>query len=792
MEGYVCIHGHFYQPPRENPWLELVEQEDSAHPWHDWNERITEECYAANAAARVLDEQGRVVKVINNYSRISFDFGPTLFRWLEGNAPEVYEAIIEGDRLAAERFSGHGSALAHPYTHLILPLAPRRDKYTQILWGIKDFEYRFGRRPEGMWLPECAVDTETLEVMAEFGLRFTVLAPHQALRVRPLKGGEWQEVEGGRVDVSRAYLVRLPSGREMATFFFQAPLSHAVAFGDLLRDGGRLVRRLLEAIPPGGAGRLVSIAIDGETFGHHKTFGEMALAYALQGMEARLTNYGEFLDGYPPEYEVQIAEGTSWSCPHGLGRWRSDCGCSTGTHPGWNQGWRGPLRGALDWLRDTLAQAYEARGGLLFKDPWAARDDYVEVILDPSRRDSFLDRHSRGVLGTEERITALKLLEMQRHLLLMYTSCAWFFDDPSGIEALQVLRHAARAVQLAEEILRDRFEGEFLRRLEAVKSNIAEVGDGRRIYERSVIPAKVDLPRVCAHWAMGSLFEDGQGEAVGCFRIQRRRWRLQEAGRAKLALGRALVRDEITEESKELSFAVLHLGDHNLLCGVKGEEIPAIGQGLLGAFDRGDLTEAMGLLQRGFPELYPLRALFKDQQRRILALIQAPALERAEALCRELYEENAPMIRFLKELAAPLPKVFRVSAEIAINGRIMEVLAEGKPSLEELKGLLQEVEATGVSLEVELIQHGLRSRLQGAAKRLLQDPLDPEAMELLEAGLEAARVLPLEVDLLRVQGTFWKVLEMIRLMAEGGDTRAQEVLPRALALAEVLSIRVEP
>jgi (1->4)-alpha-D-glucan 1-alpha-D-glucosylmutase len=505
MPRYVCIHGHFYQPPRENPWLETVEVQDSADPYHDWNERIAAECYGPNAAARILDGEGRIERIVNNYARISFDFGPTLLSWMETAAPAVYRAVLAADQESRERFSGHGNALAQSYHHSILPLANRRDKRTEILWGLSDFAHRFGRPAEGFWLPETAVDLESLEILAELGVRFTLLEPRQARRFRPLAGGAWEEATDG-IDGRVPYRLSLPSGRSLALFFYDGGISRAIAFERLLASGEALVDRLLGAFSPraeSGRPELVHIATDGETYGHHHRFGDMALAYAIHRLEegraedqgVTLTNYGELLARHPPELEVEIVENTSWSCAHGIERWQSDCGCSTGGREEWNQAWRAPLRAALDSLRDELAAAYEAAAAPLFADPWAARDDYVQVLLDRSADNvsAFLARHRRGgrerELPAAERHRALKLLELQRQTLLMYTSCGWFFHDLAGIETVQVLSYAGRAVELAQELFGDGVEERFLARLAQAESNRPEEGDGRRIYERHVRPA---------------------------------------------------------------------------------------------------------------------------------------------------------------------------------------------------------------------------------------------------------------------------------------------------------------
>ncbi len=509
MQRLVCIHGHFYQPPRENPWSRRVERQPSAAPFHDWNQRITEECYAPNAAAKVLDRDGTVARRVDNYAAISFDFGPTLLAWLAAERPEVYGAVLAADRRSRQRFSGHGSAMAQAYHHTILPLAAPRDRATEVRWGLADFRHRFGRQAEGMWLPETAVDVDTLELLAAEGVRFTVLEPHQAARWRALgggSGGPWHELgEPGELDACEPYLCRLPSGAAIALYFYDGPLSRDVAFNGLLHDGGHFARRVYERGEACGAwsdpsrgedggGGLLSIATDGETYGHHHRFGEMALAHALTLLDdyegTRLTSFAEHLAAHPPRREVEVREGTSWSCPHGVGRWCRNCGCGrdTGSH----QRWRAPLRDALRWLRDELAGPWEAAAGELLADPWAARDGYVALLLDRSPRaaDAFFAEHAARDLDDAARRRARGLLELQRNALRMFTSCGWFFEDVARIETVQVLLYAARAVELAGELLDLDLEEDLLARLAAAPANDPEDGDGRAVYLRGVEAAR--------------------------------------------------------------------------------------------------------------------------------------------------------------------------------------------------------------------------------------------------------------------------------------------------------------
>ncbi|MBI4916681.1 MAG: DUF3536 domain-containing protein [Acidobacteria bacterium] len=801
MTRFICIHGHFYQPPRENPWLEAVEVQDSAYPYHDWNERITTECYAANASSRILDAAGRIDRIANNYARISFDFGPTLLSWLEANAPDTYRAVLAADDESARRFSGHGSAMAQAYNHVILPLASRADKVTQVRWGMRDFEHRFRRRAEGMWLPETAVDVETLEVLATERVAFTVLAPHQAARVRRVGGREWTDVSGGRVDPTQAYLARLPSGRSIVLFFYDGPVSRAVAFERLLDRGEDLVRRIAGTFDDRrGRAQLAHIATDGETYGHHHRFGDMALAFALDHVErqgiARLTNYGEFLALHPPTHEVEILPGTSWSCAHGIERWRSDCGCNSGGHPSWRQAWRGPLRAAFDWLRDTLAERAVAEGRGLFLDPAAARDDYVSVVLDRSAAavDTFLRRHAHHPLSADERVRALKLLEMQRHLMLMYTSCGWFFDEVSGIETVQVLQYAGRAVQLAQQLFGDGVESRFLALLEQAPSNRAEYGNARAVFERTVRPSMVGLEQVAAHVAVSSLFDAyGDRARVYCYEVERRDRRVQEAGRLRLATERLTITSTITGDHADVACAVVHFGDHNLSCGVRPYDEAAyrvMVRDLGAAFSRADVPEVIRLVDRHFVgPTYSLRSLFRDEQRRILDIILETTLREAEAEVGRLFDHHAPLMHFLASLGAPLPRAFRGAAEQVLNRRLRDELEGERIDLERTRSLLNQATEYKVTLDAAGLTYAMQRHLERLAAELGERPADLELLRRLAGATGVAAVPPFDVNLWRVQNAVYTLRETAYAERRGLAAEA-EWRESFEILCELLHIRI--
>jgi alpha-amylase/alpha-mannosidase (GH57 family) len=775
MERYVCIHAHFYQPPRENPWLEEVELQDSAYPYHDWNERITAESYASNAASRVMDGNGRIVNIVNNYAKISFNFGPTLLSWMQDKEPTVYRAILDADRESREHFSGHGSAIAQAYNHMILPLANSRDKVTQVLWGVRDFVHRFGREPEGMWLPETAVDLESLDIMAKEGIRYAILEPHQAHRVRKRGRREWQEVTGGRIDPKVPYLLKLPSGRTISVFFYDGPVSRAVAFEGLLDNGEVFAKRILGALSDSADGRyqLVHIATDGESYGHHHKHGEMALSYAIHHIEsnglARITNYGEFLEKHPPAHEVEIYEYTSWSCSHGVERWRSDCGCNSGGRPGWNQEWRRPLREALDWLREKLASEYEERSRSLLRDPWSARDEYIEVILDRSQesRERFFRKHAVRKLSAEEETTALKFLELQRYAMMMYTSCGWFFDELSGIETTQVLQYAGRAVQLARELWEDSVEDRFLSLLEFAKSNLPEHRDGRHIYEKFVKPAMLDLHKVGAHYAVSSLFENYGDEAeIFCYQVEREDYRLLPAGRKRLALGRAKITSKITRESADVTFGVLHFGDHNVSGGIRayqGEEAyKSMAAEMSEMFAGADFPEIIRAVDRNFDVgVYSLKLLFRDEQRRILDMILAVTMADIDAVYRQLYMQNAPLMRFLSDIGYPALKSFHVAAELALNGELKRAFQTEPLDIDAIRGTLYEAEGAKVTLDGAGLGYTLRKTIERMMLAFRENPDDIVLLAQIDAAMEMGNSLPFEVTFWKTQNLYWEMLEVV-------------------------------
>jgi alpha-amylase/alpha-mannosidase (GH57 family) len=763
---FVTIHGHFYQPPRENPWLEAVEVQDSAAPHHDWNVRVTAECYAPNSAARRVNSANRILDIVDNFAKISFNVGPTLMAWLERHAPDVYQRILDADRRSAAAHGGHGNAIAQVYNHMIMPLASRRDKVTQVRWGLADFRHRFGREAEGMWLPETAVDEETLEVLAEAGLKFTVLAPHQARRVRRLGTEAWEET-GDRVDPSHPYLWRGPRGLALTLFFYDAPISRAIAFENALERGENLVARLKGGFAEERDGpQLVHCATDGESYGHHKKFGDMALAAAIKQIEAEgfatLTNYGAFLAEHPPAWEVEVHERSSWSCPHGVERWRNDCGCRT--RADWHQRWRAPLRDSLDWLRDQIDVFYEARASASLKDPWAARDAYIDMILDrsPERLAAWLAEYQRTPLDAPAQLEARRLLEMERNRQLIFSSCGWFFDEISGLEPVQILKYAAMAIQYLRDLGGGQLEGEFIRGLEAAPSNVPEYHDGGEVYRRVVRPTVVDLRRVVAHHAITGLFEaDPADGRVYAWRVRPLDDVRESYVGTTLRVGRVHVESDITGEARDLVFAVMHFGGHDFSCGIRGDEgadsYETMKADLLRRYAQHSMADMVRGLDDYFPrDLFGLPHLFLEERRRVLARVIQAVLDKHEATYHALWEESRKLVRYLRQAEAPIPEVLRITARHVLEE---EIVAEARRAAE--LGVIPQpayesaAEARSLGLTLDLT--AARAPLGAAISRAL-DALaspTPERVGAATALVRGAQRLGVGFGLWRAQNRFF-------------------------------------
>lgn len=765
---HICIHCHFYQPPRENPWLETIESQDSAAPYHDWNERISAECYRPNGLSRILNDQGWIVRLTNNYARISFNFGPTLLSWMEDRDPAAYQAILDGDSASLQRFSGHGSAIAQAYNHIIMPLASRRDKETQIVWGLRDFEQRFGRTPESMWLPETAVDTETLEMLAAHGMKYVILAPHQA---------------HGAVDTRKPHMLRLPGGKEIAAFFYNGEIARAVAFERLLNNGEHFAHRLMNGFDMDNNDRqLVHIATDGESYGHHHRHGDMALAYALDYIEkkeiATITNYGAYLAQNPPQQEAKILENSSWSCAHGIERWRSDCGCNSGGATGWNQAWRAPLRKAFDMLRDRLEQPYADLMSRHTDDPWAMRDDYIAVVSDRSNK-SFAAFRQRWITHDLPDEALLKSLEMQRNLMLMYTSCAWFFDEVSGLETEKNIEYAARAIELARDVFGIDLENEFLNLLEDAPSNIAEIQTGRTVYERYAQSARVDSLKVAAHLAAMLLFKDKDDTgSIYCFDYTLNTIRRKFSGKLQLLCAVATMTSYITKEKRPIDFCAVHWGDHNINIGVRPHTDEASFKAMASDFESvlggGDMTRTVRLLDTYYSgQLFTLRDLFRDQQKDIISIVFKQTLQSVEDQFVNIYNQYYPLMNYISGLHLPQPTVFSHIARFVQTNTIKSELDKTDFDVSAIHRLIDEARDWGIKLNSRSLEQQYLTALGRQFNRISDHPSDIDRLAVFADLVDLIHVLPFEIDIGPIQNGFsiWGHKALEQPYAESAEWR---------------------
>lgn len=770
IKKFICIHGHFYQPPRENAWLEEIQNQPSAVPFPNWNERINYECYAPNRAARILDDHGKILSIVNNYEKISFNIGPTLMSWLEEHDISTYREIIEADKRSVEANNGHGNALAQVYNHVIMPLASRAEKELQVHWGIKDFERRYGRRPEGMWLSETAVDTETLEILQRAGILFTVLAPRQAEAIRS-PDGAWHTVDEATLDTTRAYQVVLPGGGKIAVFFYNGAVSQKVAFNGLLNDGADFARTLIKETENINTQGLVHIATDGESYGHHHRFGEMALASCILNIEKEddisLTNYGNYLALFPPEAEVRIRENSSWSCYHGVERWRADCGCNTGEHAGWNQQYRKPLRDALDWLRARLTDLYYQEGKV-FKDAHQALLDYIEVILnrDETYVKHFLSTHLKDASGGQSMTAALKLLEMMRHASLMYTSCGWFFDEISGLETTQILQYARRAITHAEYFGLYPEEG-FRMRLELCPSNLPEYHDGRKVYEEKVIPSEIRLEQVAMHISVLSIFERIPSQlTLYKFFASHVTFKREVHEQNQLVIGHSVMKSVLTWAEFEYSFCVIYLGEIHIVGylkpGGEKDDFSTFIEHIRVLFRKGALPELINHLHTYFgAEKFGFNNLFQDEKVNLLRIISKQNIKTAVESFRNIYNSNFNILQEMSATGFPISKGYLAIVSFVINADIMDELSvRGNLNFDKLEKMTADLIKWNVGVEDEERLAFLGEKQVFDQIRLYgQNKNNPIHLEQISRLLDWVNRLNLPINLWQSQNEFYEILK---------------------------------
>lgn len=814
-EKFLTIHGHFYQPPRENPWLEAIELQDSALPFHDWNERICKECYNPNSVSRIVDNKNQILDIVNNYQYMSFNFGPTLLSWMEEFAPLTYERIIKADIDSISEHSGHGNALAQVYNHMIMPLANAHDKETQVKWGIRDFEYRFGRKPEGIWLAETAVDDATLKVLVDNGIKFTILSPYQALKIRKTGDKEWQDVSWGNIDPARSYKYTLKgdSKKSIALFFYDGAISKSVAFDELLKDGNRFIKRLKEGVSETrNYPQLVNIATDGESYGHHTKFGDMALSYVLkikaEDEGFKITNYAEYLDKYESDYEVDIKQASSWSCFHGVGRWKEDCGCSTGGHPGWNQKWREPLRNALDYLRDGLAKVFEAEGPKYFNDnPWATRNKYIDVILDRNYVTirKFQKENFKPDLTEEQKVKGMELLEIQRQAMLMYTSCGWFFSEISGIETVQIMKYAARAMQLVARFTNEDFETHFKDILSQAKSNIAEFGTGKDIYERFVKPSVVTAKQIACLWAISSLYQDFEDEEdVYCYTVKRHSYQKVQKGSSNFLVGHIEISSKVTLQKADLMFALMQYAGGDFHCAIKefsnDAEFNELQATLIKTFALNPITEIIRTLDEKFgKEYFTLKDIFIEERKKILQILLKDQLEKFGNTYKEMYDQGKGSIYHMQNLGLEIPKEFKISAEYALSHRYNDLLAGSDgfvedPIVQQIKDINYEAKRMNIDIDKTPSNKNFAKRIITNLNRLTKSFEIQQADTIIEL-FEMIEKLDLQIDISEAQNIYYnKIYHRIGDILENNEKEPRDkdikFIKLLLNIGEKLNINV--
>lgn len=813
---HITVHGHFYQPPRENPYLDAIERQPSAAPFHDWNERIHYECYRPNAFARILNDRGEIVGINNNFEYLSFNIGATLMSWIERHDVEVYQRILDADRKSCDRLNGHGNAIAQVYNHIILPLANDRDKRTQIRWGKADFRSHFGRDPEGMWLAETAVDYATIAALIEEEIKFIVLAPSQAQRCRLIPNAEnpspdWHEVGGSQIDPTRPYRCFLKAGDPTAPyldiFFYDGPISRDMGFDNALSSSHNLAGRLGQAVR--GDHRptqLIAVATDGETFGHHKGGTEKCLAYAFREEFPRrgwtVTNFAHYLSLNAPQWEVELKPVTAWSCAHGVDRWQENCGCGGGDV--WHQKWRRPLRDALDWLRDQLVKVYDDEGKKVFSNPWLARDEYIQVVRDRSSVQKFLVRHQSHKLSQAERLDALRLLEMQRHALLMYTSCGWFFEELSRPEGVQILRYAARALELAGDVSGVQLEKNFIKRLALAPSNVDCFKTGAEVYRQLVIPAQIRIEQVAAHYAISSLFTTyAREQRVYCYSANQVDYQMQKMGSLTLAIGQLQLTSEITRETEQLVFAVLHLSGWDFHCCIQPfsgrRQYAQIKEQLFESLSSASAAQTILKMNQLFGDRsYSLRDLFAEERHRIMQLLSQETLTRLDQLYTQVYRDNYGVLMAFHRDELPVPQELQVAAEIALRHRLVLTLRSLEQEIDDLDasanllGQLDAIATEAIHMRCQLQQLEARGILERLIERSLwklmhsTEPVKESAIRQLERLVVLGQQLNLGASLTKAQEAHHQwLLNRVRQLEPASDERKW-----LLSLGERLAIDI--
>lgn len=779
MKKAICIHGHFYQPPRENPWLEYVELQTSAYPFHDWNERISIECYLPNSAARLVNQDNKIVDIVNNYSKISFNFGPTLMDWMKKFHHDAYEAIVKSDEKSVRE--NNPAAIAQCYNHMIMPLANFNDKITQIKWGIKDFEYHFKRKPLGMWLPETAVDIDTLEALAKEKIKFTILAEHQVKEIKKISSDSFSK-PNENLSLNSPYLCKLPSGKSILIFIFNGDISYRISFSTLLSNGIDFAKALISKFNDQSDSQIVSIATDGETFGHHKKFGDMALAACLKFLENQkyhISTFSKYLDETNVLYEMILNENTSWSCAHGIGRWKEDCSCNTGNYPHGNQKWRKFLRESLDFIRDELGKRYENTIKSFNVDPWELRNNYISIILNRSKEnvEAFLQSHFNKKLSDEEKTTILTALEMQRHLMLMYTSCGWFFDDISNIETIQILRYAKRALQLSKD---QDLENKFIDMLEKAQSNEESLKNGKIVYEKFVIPSMLTLDNITSHYAIAQLFEEFDKKShFLCYEFLTDDLSKEMMGSNLLINGKIKITSLITYETKEFYFTSIFIYPFTVFSYVESLEKKSgffsFLEVIKNLFSSSKFYELNQLLleNKKNKNIYSFWDMFTDEKNKIMQKLLKRLLSSYKDLMKKELETKMQMICEIKSQNILLPEMLNRSLDLYFYFEILELIQSDNFELARCEELISRAKQWNINFQTDHLKLEAEKKLKELFNLWEKSPLNLHIMEKITNFLTIfVKKLSVKLNLWNSQNVFFSIKKEHKSTMDKIDTQS--------------------
>ena len=765
---FITIHGHFYQPPRENPWTEQIELQPSAQPFHNWNARINKECYKANCFARILNSENLIENIINNFQYISFNIGPTLMKWIKENSKETYYKILEADKNSIELYSGHGNAIAQVYNHTILPLAKNKDKHTQILWGIEDFKTHFKREPEAIWLAETAVNQDTIDVLVEFNLKYIILSPFQACKVRPLGKKKWTDVSTGNIDITMPYKQYSRDGRSINIFFYNHTISSAIGFEHLLTNSYLLVEKFQQFIWDANRPILISTCTDGESYGHHEKFGEMCLAHFIKHSSQKhgltLTNYGQFLELYKPTHEVQIksgfqGEGTAWSCAHGVGRWIRNCGCSDGGYPSWNQHWRTPLREAFNWLHDQILKAYQIKASHLLKDLQQAKNSYINIISNrnPENRREFLKKFcTKKNITDHESALIFRFMEALYQCQLLFTSCAWFFADISGLEPIQNLKYAARAIQLIKIYLKNDLENDFLNKLIFIKSNNASQGTAKDIYNKEVKSSIINYKMIVSNYAIVSfILNEFKPRKIYNYNIEPVNHEQRKNINKPLEKGMVWLHDNYTGEKLGYIYFLFPKSIRNMRCYTLNNKenfefnITTIET----------IEQEISILTN--EKYYTIKDLFTDNREQIIKLAFSKQMKQTEKMLDKLYDKNIELLETFYETRLPIPKILKTLCEYVYSNKIDNTLIkQDSQSLESEKiaETFKYANRLGFNVKSEKIQKDIDRLFKNQLYLLENGPNNEDYVKNILEILNLADSLSLSLDLDNYTNIVYKII----------------------------------